>query len=205
MKLKSRKEENAERTRAALVAAARSLFAKHGYAGAGTEDIVRSARVTRGALYHHFRDKKALFDAIVENEEARLSKTIASAAKAQPDAWRGLEAGCLAFLDACRDPAIRQIVVVDGPNVLGAERERSLADRFYLRGISNSLNQAVLDGVIEPLPVNATAQALFGALVAAAQYVGAQTDEPSRHEEARVAVRRLLEGLKREEPSAAPD
>lgn len=195
MAVKSRKEANAEKTREALIAAARKLFAERGYVGAGTEDVVRLARVTRGALYHHFRDKRALFDAVVEREEAKLAKMVAATAASESDPWRRFAAGCDAFLEACRDPAVRQIIVLDGPVVLGAARERSLAERYHLKGIAGALGAAMAIGTIDPAPVGAMAEVLLGALVAAAQYVGEAPEDPERWTDARAAVSRLLAGL----------
>ena len=101
--------EQSEATRAALVAAARELFAERGYAGVGTEEIVRRARVTRGALYHHFEDKKDLFRAVHEGLEAELAQTIGAqlADGGATDALELLRTGVRTFLDACTDRALR--------------------------------------------------------------------------------------------------
>src|ERR1700755_1724273 len=97
----TRRAEQAESTRGALVDAARGLFAEHGYGQVGTEQIVAAARVTRGALYYHFEDKRALFRAVFMAADADLVKGIADKAFAEEDPWQRLVSGCDAFLDAC--------------------------------------------------------------------------------------------------------
>src|SRR5271170_4974392 len=106
MTVKRRKTEQTEATRKALLKVARKLFADRGYAATATEEVVRRARVTRGALYHHFRDKQDLFKAVLHEEEARLAREVAVVALAQNDPWSQLIAGSRAFLDACVDPAV---------------------------------------------------------------------------------------------------
>src|SRR6266496_4164144 len=100
--------ERSATTRAAVIAAARALFAKHGYAGVGTEEIVRRAGVTRGALYHHFRGKEHLFESVYEQLEAELSAKIAASAMAGPEPIDALRAGAEMFLDACLEPEVQQ-------------------------------------------------------------------------------------------------
>src|SRR3954452_23565258 len=114
-----------EGTRADLVRVARRLFAERGYAGVGTEEIVRRAKVTRGALYHHFEDKRALFDAVAI-VEAREIATKIDAMTPMDDPLKALIVGTGAFLDACLDPAVRRIYLIDAPAVLGWHRWREI-------------------------------------------------------------------------------
>src|ERR671916_2118160 len=118
-RLRTRRAEQAEGTRAALVAAGRTLFAERGYAGVATEEIVATARVTRGALYYHFEDKRDLFRAVFAEVDRELVEGVARVALGEPDPWESLLAGCDAFLDACIDPALQRIVFLDAPSVLG--------------------------------------------------------------------------------------
>src|SRR2546421_10255411 len=112
--------ERSAATREALIAAARELFAERGYAAVGTEEIVRAAGVTRGALYHHFAGKRELFEAVHEDDERQLVERIAaSAISTSADPLQALHAGAQAFLDACEDPAVQRIALVDAPSVLG--------------------------------------------------------------------------------------
>src|SRR5271167_1101395 len=105
MTVKSRQAQHSAATRGALLRVARRLFAEHGYAATGTEEVVRRARVTRGALYHHFRDKKDLFIAVLDEEQKKLAARASEAGAAQPDPWSAMVAGANAFLDACLDHA----------------------------------------------------------------------------------------------------
>src|SRR3712207_6233412 len=108
-RLNTRRAEQAEGTRAALVEAARNLFAERGYAAVGTEEIVAAARVTRGALYYHFSDKRDLFRTVFAEVDRELVEGVARVALEETDPWRSLVAGCDAFLDACVDPALQRI------------------------------------------------------------------------------------------------
>ena len=113
------KAQQSEATRAELVGAARRLFAEHGYGGVGTEEIVRAAGVTRGALYHHFAGKKDLFRAVYEDIERELVEQIAAVAVSAGDPVSALRAGAQAWLDACEEPDVQQIALLDAPSVLG--------------------------------------------------------------------------------------
>src|ERR1700680_4914718 len=111
MSTANRQIQRSAATRQALLRVARRMFAKFGYGGTATEEIVRKARVTRGALYHHFRDKQDLFIAVLAAEQRKLAEIIMLAAMKAPDAWSSLVAGSQAFLEACADPAVRRIVL----------------------------------------------------------------------------------------------
>src|SRR5437764_3794597 len=117
--IRTTKAGQSEATRAALVEAARPLFAQRGYAAVATEEIVRSAGVTRGALYHHFAGKAELFAAVYEEVEQELLESIAaSAIGGATDPLQALRAGARAFFDACEDPAVQRISLIDAPSVL---------------------------------------------------------------------------------------
>src|ERR1700751_2752847 len=117
----SRKAEQSLQTSAALIAAARQLFAQRGYADVGTEEIVRAAGVTRGALYHHFAGKRDLFEAVYERIEVELAERIAATAlQDNPASPReAMGAGTEMFLAASAEPETQRIVLLDGPSVLG--------------------------------------------------------------------------------------
>jgi AcrR family transcriptional regulator len=125
MKVKVRQPEA---TRAALVAAARELFAERGYAGVGTEEIVQRAGVTRGALYHHFNGKEDLLRAVLHDLARELAEASATAALKETDQWRQILAAVDAFLDACVDPAVQQIMMTDAPSVLGLGQDIDAAE-----------------------------------------------------------------------------
>ena len=129
MHVKSLKAKRSEETREALVAVATRIFGERGFAGAATEEIVAEAGVTRGALYHHFADKKELFAAVAEDLERCLCDRIAADVVGSTDARSMLEGGTDSFLAACLDPVLRQVLMIDAPSVLGwlRWRERALA------------------------------------------------------------------------------
>ncbi len=188
-------------TRARLTAAARALFAARGFADVGTEEIVRSAGVTRGALYHHFRDKEDLFLAVYEQIERELVERIgqgAFAGVATP--WGALEAGAELFLDACVEPEIQRVVLIDGPSVLGWDVWREVASRYGL-GLVEGVLQAAMDaGEIEPAPVRTLAHMLMGAIDELALLVARAPDQPAARAEAGEAVSRMLAALRRRQP-----
>jgi AcrR family transcriptional regulator len=173
--------ERSESTRGALIEAARGLFAERGYSGVGTEEIVRAAGVTRGALYHHFDGKRDLFEAVYERIEAELAERIATGALAA-NAESPLEAmrvGAEMFLQACTEPEAQRIVLLDGPSVLGWDRWREIAAEHGLGLIEASLQAAIDAGAIAPQPARPLAHVLMGALDEAAMLV-ARADDPER-------------------------
>src|SRR4051812_25049391 len=122
--------ERSETTRSALLEAARRLFTDPGYASVSTEQIVRDAGVTRGALYHHFKDKQDLFRAVFESIEQEMAERVATAAVTETDPWRQQLLATGAFLDNCLDPAVQQIALTDAPSVLGLAAWREIEERY---------------------------------------------------------------------------
>ena len=139
------KAERSEETRALLVATARRLFAARGYAGVGTEEIVRAAGVTRGALYHHFGGKKDLLEAVYCQVEEELTQEIGELVLRQADAspLAAMETGARAFIEACSRPEVERIVLLDSPAVLGWDRWREIAANYGLGLIEASLAAAM--------------------------------------------------------------
>jgi AcrR family transcriptional regulator len=190
------KETRAEATRAQLIATARTLFGERGYAAVGTEEIVRSAGVTRGALYHHFTDKADLFRAVFEEMEAELAERIAGEALSRPDAWQAHLAAVELFLDACQEPEVQRIALVDAPSVLGWRTWREIEARYWLGLIKVSLQGLMDGGLIAAQPVDPLAQTMLGALAEAGLYVAGADDVPAARAEMAAVVRSLLEGLR---------
>ena len=198
MNVKTRKAEQSEATRAALLKAARELFTERGYAGTSTEEVVRRARVTRGALYHHFRDKSELFAAVFED----LSREVLAKIKKGADdggpigTWEHLVDGCLAWLDACLDPAVTRIVFLDAPSALGWERWRELDGKYGGEIIWMALEVAMDAGLIERQPLRPLVHMVAGALNEAAMGMVRSDDPQAARVETGAAVVRLLEGLR---------
>ncbi len=185
-----------EATRAALIAAARRLFVNRGYFATGTEEIVNEAGVgTRGALYHHFADKRALFRSVFESVETEL---LTAAAGHEPGggALAQLEVGLLGFLEAAatsRD--VQQVLLIDGPAVLGWQQWRALEEKFGLGAIRALLDQAVAEGAIAPQPLDAMAHILLAAVDEAALYIANAEDPSAAKQDATAAMDRLLRGI----------
>jgi AcrR family transcriptional regulator len=191
-----RREAEARATREALIEAALDLFTERGYAGVGTEEIVARAKVTRGALYHHFDDKRDLFRAVFERVEEELVAGIAAKMEAVEDPWKLMMAGMRAFLDACEQPAVKRIALTDAPVVLGWKEWREVDNRHGLGLTRAALQGAVDAGVLRPIAVEPMAH-LFVAALSEAAFVIAHADRPRK---ARAEVERALvelsEGLR---------
>jgi AcrR family transcriptional regulator len=196
MAVKSRQEENSAATRTALLKVARKLFAERGYAETATEEVVHRARVTRGALYHHFRDKQDLFKAVLHEEQLKLASLIKTVALREPDPWRALVAGCHAFLDACLDSAVQQIVLIDAPAVLGWEGWREADASYYLHGVKNAIQAAIDAQLIPAQAVDPLAHILLGALNEAAMLIAHAEDEEAARRDVSAVVDRLLGGIR---------
>ena len=179
-----------------LLDAARLLFAERGYAGVSTEEIVRRAAMTRGALYHHFRDKKDLFRAVFEQLEQEIVEQVAAVASSELDPWNQQRTALQAFLDICEEPDVQQIALVDAPSVLGWEAWREIEARYGLALIRAGL-QAVIDaGIIERQPVEPLAHLILGALMEAGMVIARAEDVDGARQEVGASVERLLEGLR---------
>jgi AcrR family transcriptional regulator len=189
--------ERSEATREALIEAARALFAERGYAGVGTEEIVRAAGVTRGALYHHFGGKRDLFEAVYERVEAELAQRIAEGAlgagAAEP--LTAMRAGAEMFLQACTEPEAQRIVLLDGPSVLGWDRWREIAAEHGLGLIEGTLATAIEVGAIPAQPVRPLAHLLMGALDEAGMLIARSKDPERTRSEVGSALDRFLAAL----------
>ena len=188
---KTQAERRAE-TQRRLIAAGRRLFAEKGYAGTGTPEIVAAAGVTRGALYHHFADKLALFAAVVAEEHALLAMAINAATEGEdePGPVKALVAGGDAFLDAMQDPGRRRILLVDAPAVLGRTAVDAIDAQHGLRTLVEGVTTAMEAKAIRELPVMPLAH-LLNAL-----FDRAALAEPGDLADYRKVIKALIRGLK---------
>lgn len=191
-------EERSAATRAALIAAARPLFAAEGYAGVATESIVREAGVSRGALYHQFSDKTELFAAVFEAVEVEVIARITARAANTPtdDPLERVQLAARCWLEASQDPALVRITLIDAPAVLGWARWREIGDRYGLALSQRLLTDAISAGRIADQPVEPLAYVLLGALREAALYLANQTSDDARAQ-VHAVVDRLIGGLSR--------
>ena len=195
------KPENARveqglQTVARILAVAREMFAKHGYAATAMEDVVAQAGVTRGALYHHFTGKKGLFLAVFEQAQRQISKKIVEAAHDAPTPWDQLRDGSKAFLGAVMNPNLQRIVLIDGPAVLGWQEWRRLDEQHGLRDLRQGLEELQRLGMLKPLPVEALAHLLSGAMNDAALWIVHQDDPFEALRQTLENLDALLEGLR---------
>lgn len=191
-----RRAAHVEDTRRALLRTARDLFAENGFQATRTEEIVQRAGLTRGALYHHFKDKEDLFRAVYDEVSAEVGATLwRRSADGSSDAWSRFRANSEVYLEAAStNRAYRQIVLVDGPAVLGS-RTWSPQQSEPVEKMVEYLEEAVGEGVVEPLPVPALAQLLWYLGVGSAMYVAYAEDPERARREISECQERLLGGL----------
>jgi AcrR family transcriptional regulator len=170
--------ERSATTRAALLAAARDLFAERGFAATGRDDIAARAGVTRGALYHHFDSKEAVLRALVVEMEAELVDHIAKTVRGTKPGLEQLRAGALAYIDACADPAMQRITLLEAPAVLGWADCREITASTWLRSTEEALALATGRRSDDP-DIEITANLLLGALSEAVMLL-ATSKQPAR-------------------------
>ncbi|MBV8305442.1 MAG: TetR/AcrR family transcriptional regulator [Acidimicrobiia bacterium] len=196
------RERQAEATHQLLISVARELFAERGYAGTSVEEIIQRAGVARGALYHHFAGKEALFRAVYDQVQAETASRVVAAALAGAEPWAGVRAGLAAFLDACLEPEFRRIVVLDSVPVLsgdvwdGGIEHNELP---MLRAVLTPLASEYLPGV----PVEPLVHVALGGLYGAALYIARSQEATAARAEADVVLDTLIGGLRERVESGA--
>ena len=191
-----KKAQQSETTRAELVAVARRLFSERGYAETPTEELVRQAGMTRGALYHHFKDKRALFEAVFEDVEQSLMMKIGSSVDPKANAWQRLLNACNLFLDACLDRDVQQIVLIDGPSVLNWDGWREIEERYALGAIIAMLQASIDEGFLAPQPVEPLAHLVLASVNEAGMVIAKSDDVKAARKEVGASFERLLNGLR---------
>jgi AcrR family transcriptional regulator len=192
----SRRDATARATRESLINAALELFTERGYADIGTEQVVARAAVTRGALYHHFADKRDLFRAAHERVEEDLVKRIGERMEGVSDPWEVMVAGTRAFLEACDEQAVKQIALTDAPAVLGWGEWREIDERYGLGLMKAALGGAMDAGVLRRQPLDPLAHLMLGAMTEAAFMIANAEDPDAARTEAEAALFSLLDGLR---------
>jgi len=182
--VKSRRELYSEATRAALLDEATVLFAERGYAGTSLEDVASASQVTRGAVYHHFASKQALFEAVLDQQEGRATAAILGAAAAG-DPWEAALLALAAYLNQCCDPVYGRLVWLEGPAALGWHRWRE-CERIHSYGlverfIRDLVDAGYLDGQAFETLVQFSFWMLGGAGLAVAE--AAPEDKPRIRDE----------------------
>lgn len=187
--------ERTATTRSALIEAGRTLFARDGYGGVSMEAVVREAGLSRGALYHQFGGKRELFEAVFETVEREVVERIGRLLAGVADPRAAFAAGVGAWLDACADPAVQRIVLVDAPAVLGWQQWREIGQRYGLGVVEAVLAAAVEAGQLRAQPLRPLAHVLVAALDEAALYVASAEDPQQARAETEPVLRDLVDGL----------
>jgi AcrR family transcriptional regulator len=195
---RGRRADHAADTRDSLLAAARRLFAAQGFDGTGTEQIVAEARVTRGALYHHFRDKADLFRAVMAEAAGDVATRLIDEQLAAdaPTPLAEIRDGLSAFLDVCVDADFQRIVLVDGPRVLGADAWEDLVACYGRSILEEWLDRCVRCGDLDPVPVRPLARLLVAMLTEASLAIARADDPRSERVAFGATLDRILAGLR---------
>jgi AcrR family transcriptional regulator len=195
--VKSRREMYSEATRAALLDGATALFAERGYAGTSLEDVASASRVTRGAVYHHFASKQALFEAVLDAQEAQATAEITAAASSAgaADPWDTAMVALGAFLQRCCDPVYGRLVWLEGPSALGWHRWRECEKKHAYGLVEGYVHALVEAGYLERRAVDTLVKFCFwmlgGAGLALAE--AAEADKDRLRDEWSYLIRRSFD------------
>lgn len=189
------REEMIAETRAKLIAAGRQAFGAVGYAAASMDDFTAGAGLTRGALYHHFGDKKGLLQAVIQQIDAEMTLRLNRISAAAPDRWQGFVAECVAYIEMALEPEIQRIMFRDGPAVLG-DVSQWPTNNGCIAALSRSIEQLKADGVMGDIDTEAAARLINGASSHAALWIAKSDDPEETSRRAVKGFRTLLEGLR---------
>ncbi|MFC9257290.1 TetR/AcrR family transcriptional regulator [Amycolatopsis thailandensis] len=187
--------ERSQSTQAALITAARKLFADPGYAAVPADEIVRAAGVTRGALYHHFGDKQGLFRAVIEQIETEITEELKAFGQSVDDPWAAAIGALSHFLDVCLRPEVVRISLTDAISVLGWPAWRELENRYGLGLITEFLEGVAAEGRLVDGPIPELAQLVLSACAEAALMIAHAEDPEAAKEKSLAALVALLSGL----------
>lgn len=183
-----------EETRATLLATARMVFSEYGYAATSMDDLTAQAGLTRGALYHHFGDKKGLLTAVVEHIDAEMDVRLASISNAAKDPWEGFCSRCRAYLEMAIEPEYQRIVLRDAKAVLGGATPQS--QRHCVESMRDQLEELISQGVVVQVDAQVLASLIYGSLAEAAFWIADGEHGDDRLDRAIAALELLLRGLR---------
>jgi AcrR family transcriptional regulator len=195
MKVKHSRATRAEGTRTALLRHARQVFAQKGFTDASTDEMVQRAKVTKGALYHHFANKQDIYQAVIEDMESELVTKLEAAAAACPDRQERLRAMCHAYLDACLDPNLARTLVIEAPVILGWKAWCDIAQSNEVAALARCLSASKVAGLASGEPLETVAQVLLGALNTSARVIATAADPAAARLQVEETIGRLLKGL----------
>lgn len=181
-------------TRGKLIAAARKAFGEVGFAAASMDDFTAEAGLTRGALYHHFGDKRGLLEAVIKEIDADMGARLAEISGAADDPWEGFVAECVAYVEMALEPEIQRILLLDGPAVLG-DPSTWPNHSGCIASLTRSLQRLLDEGRIANIDAEAMARLLNGAMLAASLWIANSADQEETSRRAVDALRAVLDGL----------
>ncbi|WP_051309772.1 TetR/AcrR family transcriptional regulator [Desulfogranum japonicum] len=194
----NKQDERSRRTSSRILTEARRLFAEYGFTGVSAEQIVATAGVTRGALYHHFDGKKGLFRAVLNQVQTEIEERVKNAVAQVQDPMEMLIAGNNEFLAACLDPGLQRILLTEGPAVLGWEEWRAV-DEDHVQGKYRAFLAKLMDnGVLRPFPVDALAHIISGAANEAAFWAARAEDPETALAQAQSTMAEMIRALRSE-------
>lgn len=189
------REEMIAETRAKLIAAGRRAFGTVGYADASMDDFTAGAGLTRGALYHHFGDKKGLLQAVLQQIDAEMTLRLNRISADAPSRWQGFAEECVAYIEMALEPEIQRIMFRDGPAVLG-DVSQWPTNNGCIAALSRSIEQLKADGVMADIDTEAAARLINGASSHAALWIAKSENPEETSKRAVDGFRTLLEGLR---------
>ena len=190
-----KRQDRGQVTRQHILTTATRLFTETGYSDTSIELVLQACGISRGALYHHFVNKEALFVAVLEAVEVSIAERVRTAAQAAPSPFAALRAGCAAWLALARDPTVRQVVLIDAPAVLGWEAWRDLDNRYILGLLKAGLARAAAAGWGHTDLVDLHAHMLLAALIEVALLVARAADAESALQQGQQVVEQFLYAL----------
>jgi len=201
--VKRQRQDMIAETKAKLIAVARRAFGTLGYAESSMDDFTREAGLTRGALYHHFGDKKGLFEAVIREMDAEMEVRLLKVSAAAPNRWQGFVDECVAYIQMALEPEIQRIIFRDSPAVVG-DISQWPSTGGCIASITKSLKALKAEGVLIDIDAEAAARLINGASSQAALWIANSNDPRATSKQAVAGFRALLEGLRRKPESRAP-
>lgn len=192
----SRRQDYSSSTKRALLDNAAELFTDHGYAGTSLDEVVAAARVTKGALYHHYPSKLALFESVFMRCQEDTKKQIERSLRQSKDPWERATIGLQTFLDICQQPTFRRICIQEGPVALGHARWHEVEKEFSFGLVANIVEDLLKDmGGADEL-TDTFAHIFYGALQSAGDFVADSEDSEDASEKVQAVISAILAGLR---------
>lgn len=192
----SRRQDYSSSTKRALLDNATSLFTDHGYAGTSLDEVVAAARVTKGALYHHYSSKLALFESVFMRCQEDTMKKIEKSLRQSKDPWERAQIGLRTFLDICQEPTYRRICIQEGPVALGHERWLE-AEKEFSFGLVYGIVSDLVKDMDGPADLSETfAHIFYGAMQSAGDYVADSPDAEEASDKVQAVISAILVGLR---------